>query len=117
MLVSYPSLWVNRQREIVKEKGEKQMLRIWKKVNSETFQKTDEGYCLIEISLPLVYAPTGTVGVVTPPRDGTAAFKAVAKTPFAVIVAILAWISACVTPGAGMTENKQEMMISASEKM
>lgn len=59
------------------------------------------------------HVPVGGVGVDTPPRDGTAASIASANWPLATRVASLDWMSACVTPSAGITENKTVITISA----
>ena len=59
------------------------------------------------------YVPFGVAVVDTPPRDGTATSIASANWPLATRVASLDWMSACVTPSAGMTENKSVITTSA----
>ena len=77
----------------------------------------NKGYSEIKIWLSLTYVPFGGVGVDTPPRDGTAVSIASANWPLVTRVASLDWMSACVTPSAGMTENKTEIITSAPTRL
>ena len=74
---------------------------------------TNKGYSEVQIRLSLTYVPIGGVLVDTPPRDGTAVSIASANWPLVTRAASLDWMSACVTPSAGMTVNKTEITTSA----